>query len=91
MPPAVTNAPVTATVSLPFTVLPSLVVVPDVMVKSAAITGVAKARQTKADVPRRRDLRELEMTEVACDMMRPLSFTVKTVSPIEAFGIRSEL
>jgi hypothetical protein len=36
-------------VSLPFTVFPSLVVVPDVMVKSAAITGVAKARQTKAD------------------------------------------
>ena len=49
--PVVTKAPVTVTVSAPFIVLLSLVVVPDVMVKSSAITGVAKARQTKADVP----------------------------------------
>jgi hypothetical protein len=44
-------------VSLPFIVFPSLVVVPDVITKSPAITGAAKARQTKADVPSRRDLR----------------------------------
>jgi hypothetical protein len=55
--PVVTNAPVTVTESLPFIVFPSLVVVPDVMVKSAAKTGAAKARQTKADVPSRRGLR----------------------------------
>jgi hypothetical protein len=55
--PVVTNAPVTVTVSLPFIVFPSLVVVPDVITKSSAITGAAKARQTKADVPSRRDLR----------------------------------
>jgi hypothetical protein len=86
--PVVTNAPVTATVSLPFTVFPSLVVVPDVMVKSAAITGVAKARQTKADVPRGGDLRDLEM---ACDKMRPLNFMAKKVSQIRYFDIRLEL
>jgi hypothetical protein len=34
-----------------------LVVVPDVIVKSSAITGAARARQPKADVPSRRDLR----------------------------------
>ena len=55
--PVVTNAPVTATVSLPFIVFPSLVVVPDVITKSSAITGAAKARQTKADVPSRTALR----------------------------------
>jgi len=87
----VTNAPVTATVSLPFIVFPSLVIVPDVMVKSAAITGVAKARQTKADVPRRRDLRDLDIIEMACDMMRPLSFMAKRVSPIRFISIGLEL
>ena len=59
MTPVVTNAPVTVTESLPFIVFPSLVVAPDVMVKSAAKTGAAKARQTKADVPSRRGLEVL--------------------------------
>ena len=35
------------------------------MVKSAAITGVAKARQTKADVPSRKDLRGFKFIVLA--------------------------
>ena len=52
--PVVVKAPVTVTVSPVFIVLPSLVVLPDAMVKSSAITGAARARQTKADVPSRK-------------------------------------
>ena len=54
LPAAITNAPVTVTESLPSIVLPSLVVLPDVITKSSAITGAARARQTKADVPSRK-------------------------------------
>ena len=42
--PVVTKAPVTVTVSAPSIVLLSLVVVPDVIVKSSAITDVARLR-----------------------------------------------
>ena len=60
--------------AVPPFVVPAPFVVPLLLVitKSSAITGVDKARQTKADVPSRRDLRELEITEVACDMFLSL-------------------
>ena len=63
--PVVVKAPVKVTVSPPSIALPSFVVVPDVMVKSAAITGVANARQTKADVPSRKDLRGFKFIVLA--------------------------
>jgi len=63
--PVVTNAPVTVTVSPVLIVLPSFVVVPDVITKSAAITGAAKARQTKADVPSRTDLWDFKFIALA--------------------------
>ena len=57
--PLVTNAPITVKVSLPFIVLSSLVVVPDVMVKSSAITAVVKTKLPSADAPSRKTLRDL--------------------------------
>ena len=57
--PLVTNAPVTVTVSPPSSVFPLLVVVPDVMVKSSAIAGVAETRLPSADALSRRKVRDL--------------------------------
>ena len=91
------SEPLIAVSAIAAAVAPFVVPVPfvelslPVMTKSSAITGAARARQTKADVPRRRELRDLEMTEMACDMVRPLSFMVKKVSPVQSFSIRSEL
>jgi hypothetical protein len=60
------------------------------MVKSAAITGVAKARQTKADVPSRKDLRGFKfivlawgigcMASVLEDELSRVPFTIEYVS-----------
>jgi len=46
------------------------------MTKSSAITGAAKARQTKADVHSRKTLQCLGFVETSCDMAVPCDMVI---------------
>ena len=84
-PPVVFNATPRLTVSEPSIALsaigasapPSIVPTPfvelslPVITKTSAITGAAKARQTKADVPSRKTLHRLWFVETVCNNFIP--------------------
>ena len=71
--PLTTNAPITVTTSPAVIVCESFIVDPDVMVMSAAITGVDKARQTKADVPSKHTLQDFKLIVLTLSIGRMAS------------------
>ena len=70
-PPSIASGAIEPTAPLPIVptpfVLPSLLV----LLKTSAMTGVDKARQTKADLPSRKTLQCLGFVEAACDIVVP--------------------
>lgn len=70
-PPSIALGAIEPTAPLPIVptpfVLPSLLVI----IKTSAMTGVDKARQTKADLPSRKTLQCLVFVEAACVIVVP--------------------